>query len=80
MLQDFKAFQEKVSDIFKHNQQAGERYIVINAENLLRNLCGKTNKSGLALCCEVLKRCMLPGDEILENRGRSLTVCFKLPR
>jgi hypothetical protein len=78
------AFHDKLLEMLRHNEEVGERYIVVNAENFMRHVAGSISHSRLAQCCEAMKRNMHPGDEILEEsknkKKPGLTVCYKLPR
>ena len=66
-------------------QTAGERYLDVGSGVFNRSICGPNPSSkGMARCCRVMRRMMIPGDvELSTSRGgygSNLLIRYTLPR
>lgn len=78
-------FQNELNRIFQEKQRKGERYAVIKAGDLHRRVGGYPSRNHrMPICCNVMKRNMREGDEIMEEPpsgyGANLTIRYRLPR
>ena len=78
-------FQQSLYKIFKDAQANENHYIDVNSGELHRRVGGYPGRNHrMPLCCEIMKKNMKTGDQILEQppkgKGASLTIRYKLPR
>ena len=78
-------FQKELYKIFKDAQAIGTLYVDVNSGDLHRRVGGYPGRNHrMPLCCEVMKKNMRTGDQILEQppkgKGASLTIRYKVPR
>jgi len=78
-------FESALSRLFRRAEEDGRPYIDINSGELHRRVGGYPSRNHrMPLCCDVMKKNMQTGDQILEKppkgKGASLTIRYKLPR
>lgn len=78
-------FQQELYNVFMNAQKEGESYFDVSAGDLHRKVGGYPGSNHrMPLCCEVMKRNMILGDQILQEppkrKGASLAIRYKLPR
>jgi 5-methylcytosine-specific restriction protein A len=78
-------FQKELEKAFAEAYSMGRTNIDINSGELHRRVGGYPGRNHrMPLCCEVLKKNMKMGDQILEQlpkgKGASLTIRYRLPR
>lgn len=78
-------FQNALNNIFIVAQNQGKSYIDVTSGDLHRIVGGYPGRNHrMPVCCEVMKRNMKEGDQILyqppKGQGASLKIRYKLPR
>jgi 5-methylcytosine-specific restriction protein A len=78
-------FQNALENLFAKAMQENKPYIEIISGNLHREVGGYPGQNHrMPICCSVMKKNMLPGDEIIymppSGKGATLTIRYKLPR
>ena len=78
-------FQRELTMIFKEAEQEGRQYVDVRSGDLHRKVGDYPGYSHrMSLCCEVMKKAMRPGDQILQQPpsglGANLVVRYMLPR
>jgi 5-methylcytosine-specific restriction protein A len=78
-------FQKELDNIFMLAQSSGDRYVDVISGEVHRRIGGYPGRNHrMPLCCEVMKRNMKTGDQILEKppkeKGASLIIRYRLPR
>jgi 5-methylcytosine-specific restriction protein A len=82
---NFFDFQEELDRAFIKAHSMGRTNININSGELHKKVGGYPGRNHrMPLCCEVMKKNMKKGDQILsqppKGKGASLTIRYKLPR
>ena len=78
-------FQDKLDNIFASAQNQGKLYVDVKSGDLHRRVGGYPGHNHrMPVCCEVMRRNMNIGDQILQEppsgQGATLVVRYKLPR
>lgn len=78
-------FQRELNRIFQRATRQGRPYVDVKSGDLHRAVGGYPGRNHrMPVCCEVMKRNMKPGDQILqqppEGQGATLVIRYKLPR
>jgi len=78
-------FQDELNNIFRLAQQQGKAYVDVKSGDLHRQVGGyPEHNHRMPVCCEVMKKNMKPGDQILQEppsgQGATLIIRYKLPR
>ncbi|MCD6571511.1 MAG: HNH endonuclease [Deltaproteobacteria bacterium] len=78
-------FQSELEYIFKSAVSEGEFWIVVRSGDLHRRLGDYSGPNHrMPICCNVMRKNMKPGDEIVEkppkDNGANLKISYRLPR
>lgn len=78
-------FEDVLKEIFHIAQMKGSSYVVMTAGELHRRVGGYPGRDHrMPVCCNVMRRMLQKGDEILDEpmkgTGASLKIRYKLPR